>query len=153
LRFDTEVDTSRTVNDPARFKNTALESFVLTVPLISCEGLDPFVTPVPCIDPLVYEIPIIFSITKGGVEFKEKHIVTVDATERIPCDIICEIVDFITQNYWWLAGILIVFMMMFFLRGAITKRGVRTARRVNKNHFTSFSANTPKRKFKRGKGR
>ena len=153
LRFDTEVDTSRTINDPARFKNTALESFVLTVPLISCEGLDPFVTPVPCIDPLVYEIPIIFTITKGGVEFKEKHIVTVDATERIPCDIICEIVDFITQNYWWLAGILVVFMMMYFLRGAITKRGVRTVRRVNKDHFTSFNANTPKRKFKRGKGR
>ena len=153
LRFATEVDSSRTINDPARFKNTALESFVLTVPLISCEGLDPFVTPVPCIDPLVYEIPIIFSITKGGVEFKEKHIVTVDATERIPCDVICEIVDFITQNYWWLAGILIVFMMMFFLRGAITKRGARTVRRVNKNRFTSFDANTPKRKFKRGKGR
>jgi len=153
LRFTTEIDNTRTIADPARFKNTALESFVLTVPLISCEGLDPFVTPVPCIDPLVYKIPVTFTISKGGVEFKEKHIVTVDATQRIPCDIICETVDFITQNYWWLAGILIMFMVMYFLRGTITKRGVRTARRVNKDHFTSFSANTPKRKFKRGKGR
>lgn len=153
LDFETVVDSSRTTSDPARYSNTALQSFILTVPDLKCEGLDQFASAVPCIDPLVYEVPLTFTFTKGGVDFKERHIVTIDATERIVCDAICEIVDFITINYWWLAGIVVAFMMMYFLASRATGRGIRTARRVSKSHFNSFSADTPKRKFKRGKGR
>jgi len=153
LDFDTVVDSSRASSDPARFTNTALQSFILTVPKQNCASIDPFASAVPCIDPLVYEVPLTFTFTKGGVDFKERHIVTVDATERIVCDIICQIVDFLVVNYWWLAGIVVAFMMMYFLASRATKRGIRTARRVSKSHFNSFSADTPKRKFKRGKGR
>ena len=152
LLFDTTVDTSRTFSDPARFKNTALDSFVLSVPSISCEDLDPFITPVPCIDPIIYEAPVTFTFTKGGVEFREKHIVTIDATQPVICDSLCELVDFITQNYWWLAGILIVFMMMYFLGvPIITGKRIRTVRRVDSRHFDSFEAGRHKKKFKRGK--
>ncbi len=153
LDFDTEVDSSRASSDPARFTNTALQSFILTVPDQNCAGIDPFASAVPCIDPLVYEVPLTFTFTKGGVDFKEKHFVTIDATERVSCDIICQIVDFLVVNYWWLAGIVVAFMMMYFLASRASKRGIRTARRVSKSHFHSFSADTPKRKFKRGKGR
>jgi len=152
LNFDTTVDNSRTVTDPARFKNSALDDFVLNVPSLACEDLDPFVSPVPCIDPIVYEAPITFTFKKGGVEFREKHIVTIDATQPIICDALCELVDFMTQNYWWLAGIIIVFMMMYFLGvPIITGKRIRTIRRVDSRHFTSFEAGKPKRKFKRGK--
>ena len=152
LNFDTTVDSSRTINDPARFKNVGLDDFVLTVPQISCDELDPFVTPVPCIDQIIYEAPLIFTFKKDGVEFKEKHIVTIDASTPIVCDPICQFVAFMTANYWWLAGILIMFIILYFVAGTVRRRGIRTVSRVNASHFRSFSADTkPRKKFKRGK--
>jgi len=151
LRFETEIDNSRTFSDPARITNTALKDFTLNVPTILCEDLDQFVTLTPCIDKILYEIPLTFTIDKGGVTFIEKHIVTIDATMIPTCDIVCQIVAFLIANYWWLAGILIMFMLLYFLGGAIRKRGVRTIRRIDAKQFNSFSADKPKRKFKRGK--
>jgi hypothetical protein len=152
LLFDTAVDTSRTFSDPARFKNSALDDFVLNIPSLACDDLDPFVSQVPCVDPIIYEAPVTFTFKKGGVEFRESHIVTIDATQAIVCDELCQLVDFMTQNYWWLAGIIIVFMMMYFLGGTILKgKPIRTIRRVDSRHFTSFEAGKPKKKFKRGK--
>lgn len=154
LDFDTTVDNSRTVSDPARYKNMALDDFVLKVPEIACSDVDPFETPVQCLDQVVYEVPLLFTFKKGGVEFKEKHIVIIDAiTPEKTCDPICQLVAFMTDNYWWLAGILIMFMIMYFGASAIKSRGVRTVRRVNKSHFTSFEVHGKpvRRKFKKGK--
>ncbi len=150
LNFETEVDTSRTINDPARFQNTALQDYILTVPTMACSDVDPFESiMIPCIDPIVYEVSITFTITKGGSVFDVRHIVTVDNSTPVVCDPICQLVDFIVESWWWLAGILVMFMIMYFVIGK--KRGIRTVRRINKSQFTSFNADKPKRKFKRGK--
>jgi len=151
LNFETEVDNTRILNDPARYKNTALNDFVLNVPTILCEDLDPFDRNlIACIDKIEYEVPVTFTFNKGGVSFKELHIVTIDATMIFECDLICQFVAFLTVNYWWLAGILIMFMLLYFFGGAIRKKGTRTVRRIETNQFRSFSGE-PKRKFKRGK--
>ncbi len=151
INYQTTVDSSRTINDPARFKNTALDDFVLNIPSLACSDLDPFATPVPCIDPIVYEADLIFTFKKGGVEFKEKHTVTIDATTPIICDEICQLVEFVNVNWWWLAGLLIMFMILYFAGDAIRSKGIRTTRRVNAKHFQSFSADKPSVKFKKGK--
>jgi len=152
LDFETEVDTSRTISDPARFQNTALQDFILTIPTMACSDVDPFESlRVPCIDPILYEVPITFTISKGGAVFDVKHIVTVDNSTPVVCDPICQLVDFILESWWWLAGILVMFMIMYFVIGNVKNRGIRTVRRINKSQFTSFSADQPKRKFKRGK--
>ncbi len=153
LLFDTEVDNSRLLTDPARFKNIALDDFILNIPSIACEDVDPFITPVPCVDPIIYEAPLKFTFSKGGVEFRENHIVLIDATTTvIQCDLICQIVEYIIDNYWWLAGILIMFMMMYFLGvPTITGKRIRTIRRVDSRHFESFEVGRHKKKFKRGK--
>ena len=156
LDFETTVDSSRTSNDPARYQNTALDDFVLNIPNLDCSEVDPFATPVPCIDPIIYEVPLTFTFKKGGAEFKERHIVTVDASTPIVCDPICQFIAFITENYWWLAGILIMFMMLYFLGGVVKSKGIRTTRRINKSHFNSFEATGRKQvrtKFKKGKRR
>lgn len=152
LEFETTVDNSRLVNDPARYKNIAVDDFTLNAPAISCEELDPFVTPVPCLDPVIYKVPMTFTFSKGGVEFKEKHFVTVDATLRdVQCDLFCIINDYLQENYWWLAGAIIISMMLYFFGGAIKSKRVRTIRRVDSRGFTSFDADKPRRKFKKGK--
>ena len=151
LEFDTKVDNTRTVNDPARFKNIALDDFVLNIPRIACSDTSPFDSPVPCIDPIIYKAPLIFTFEKGGIEFKEKHVVTIDASSPAKCDPICQLVAFMTANYWWLAGILIMFVVVYFVIGTVRNSRIRTVRRVNAKHFTSFEAGKPKKKFKRGR--
>ena len=151
LNFDTTVDTSRTLNDPARFKNSALDDYVLSVPTQSCAELNQFIPTIPCVDPILYEVPLTFTFKKGGVEFRERHLVTIDASQPIVCDALCELVDFVSQNYWWLAGIVVVFMMLYFLGGVVTKRGIRTVRRGSQKQFDSFSGDKPRVKFKKGK--
>ena len=152
LTFETSVDNSRLINDPARYKNIALDDFTLNAPSISCNELDPFVTPIPCLDPIIYKVPLTFTFTKGGVEFKEKHIVTVDATLReVQCDLFCIVNDYLQENYWWIAGAIIVVMMMYFFGGAIKSKRVRTVRRIDTRQFTSFDGNKPRTKFKKGK--
>jgi len=151
LQFETEIDRDRSFSDPARFTNIALNSYVLTIPTQSCANLDP-ISSIPCIDPILYEIPVTFSFSKGGVIFNERHFVTVDASRPLVCDPICQLIEFLTENYWWLAGIVIVFMMLYFLGGKVIRAGgIKTVRRIDKKAFTSFEAK-PKRKFKRGKG-
>ena len=152
LDFQTEVDTSRSINDPARFQNTALQDYILTIPKIACSDVDPFESLMtPCIDPIVYEVPVIFTLAKGGAVFDVKHIVTVDNSTPVVCDPICQLVDFLVVNWWWLAGILVMFVIMYFVIGSVKNKGIRTIRRIERGQFTSFSADKPKRKFKRGK--
>lgn len=151
VEFDTTIDSSRQISDPTRFRNKALDDFTLTIPTIQCKDLSVFDQPTPCIEEKIYEAPMIFTFEKGGLEFREKHIVTIDATKIIRCDYICEFVNFITINWWWLAGILIAFMTMYFAINAVKGKKVRVFTRVDRGYFTSFDTNKPRRKFKKGK--
>ena len=151
IEFDTTIDNSRQFSDPTRFRNKALDDFVLTVPTIQCKDLSVFDQPAPCIEKKIYEAPMIFTFEKGGLEFREKHIVTIDATDIIRCDYQCEFVNFITLNWWWLAGILVAFVAMHYAINAVRGKKVRVVSRIDRNYFTSFDANKPRKKFKRGK--
>jgi len=87
LTFDITIDNERVFSDPRRVSNVALDDFVVRAPNISCELLDPFDTPQPCIDPILYEVPIEFEFAKGGVKFHEKHTLIIDA--RVPVEERC----------------------------------------------------------------
>jgi len=173
LDFDVTVNQDRTSNDPTRIQNVALDDFVLTAPDISCALLDPFAPPQPCIDPILYEIPVEFEFAKGGVTFHEDHIIVVDG--RIDTDqcvvfgllypkIICQNVSFTTFGLVdggsdnsvpvLILPILVlglVTFMVFAIRSGRT--GGTTRRKFRKrNELTSMSDRSVRRKFKRGRG-
>ncbi len=173
LDFDVSINQDKTINDPTRIENIALDDFVVTAPNISCDLLDPFDPPQPCIDPIVYEIPVEFEFTKGGVTFHEDHIIIVDA--RILKDdcvifgllypkVLCQNVSITT--FGLVSGgtdnsvpvlilpiliIGLVVFMVFALRAGAGRSGATRRKFRKRDELTNMSDRKVRRKFKRGR--
>ncbi len=175
LDFDVTIDQSKTSNDPTRIENIALDDFLVTAPNISCALLDPFDPPQPCLEPIIYEVPVEFEFAKGGVTFHEDHIIIVDARiESLQCEIFgllyprifCQnlsitsfgIVDGGTPNSIPLLFIPIILLaIMTFVVFAFRQAGRGGVRSTTRRKFrkrdelTNMSDRQVRRKFKRGR--
>ncbi len=173
LDFDVTINQDRTINDPTRIENIALDNFVVTAPNISCALLDPFDPPQPCIDPILYQIPVEFEFDKGGVTFHEDHIIIVDARiDSQECvifgllypKILCEnisittfgLVDGGTDNSVPVLILPILIMglvvfMVFALRAGAGRSSVTRRKFRKRDELTNMSDRKVRRKFKRGR--
>ena len=175
LDFDVTIDQQKTSNDPTRIQNLALDDFVVNAPNIPCTLLDPFDPPQACLDPILYEVPVEFEFSKGGVTFHEDHIIIVDARVLEKSCIIfgleyplilCEnisittfsVVDGGTENSIPILILPVLLLALFtfivFAFRQASKGGVRstTRRKFRKrDELTSMSDRQVRRKFKRGR--
>ncbi|MCP6727454.1 MAG: hypothetical protein KJI69_05595 [Patescibacteria group bacterium] len=175
LDFDVTIDQQKTSNDPTRIQNLALDDFVVNAPNIPCTLLDPFDPPQACLDPILYEVPVEFEFSKGGVTFHEDHIIIVDARVLEKSCIIfgleyplilCEnisittfsVVDGGTENSIpiLILPVLLLALLTFivFAFRQAGKGGIRstTRRKFRKrDELTSMSDRQVRRKFKRGR--
>ncbi len=158
LDFEQTIDSSRTINDPARFINFALDDFVVIAPPRACTDIDIFDEVQDCIDPLLYEVPLEFEFTKNAVKFHAEHILQIDArVATVTCNIfielpqeVCETINFFIANWIW---IIIAIGIIYFL-SLIRKRKssqFRVVRKVHRKDLESMSGRKVKTKFKRGK--
>jgi len=159
LEFMITIDTERTINDPRRVSNIALNDYLVLAPPIPCSQIDPFEAvpdvPVPCLEPILYQIPVEFEFKKGSSIFHEDHIVIVDA--RIPVAecvvfgfVVPVIVCLIIENILWIivtVGIFFIFVLLARRR----KDRLRIVRRIKRGELTSMAEREVKRKFKRGR--
>ncbi len=159
LEFMISIDTERTINDPRRVSNIALNDYLVLAPPIPCSQIDPFEpvpdVPVPCLEPILYQIPVEFEFKKGSSIFHEDHIVIVDA--RIPVAecvvfgfVVPVIVCLIIENILWIivtVGIFFIFVLLARRR----KDRLRIVRRIKRGELTSMAERDVKRKFKRGR--
>jgi len=151
------IDSDKLSIDPTRITNVALQPFVLNVPTIMCNiTLDPNV---PCFDPILYQIPVDFTFSKGGFPFQAEHIVTVDGRLLVgdcivfgfeTIELVCDFIKFLEENWWWLASIAFVMMVV----AIIWKRGgteVRVVRRSFGRDLQSMSGERirKRKKFKK----
>jgi len=152
-----KIDNLKLSIDPTRITNIALQPYVLNVPTIRCNiTLDPNV---PCFEEILYEIPVDFTFNKGGFPFEAKHIVTVDGRSLIgkcivfgiqTIELVCDFIKFLQENWWWLASIAFVLMVV----SIIWKRGgtnVRVVRRTFARDLQSMSGERirKRKKFKK----
>jgi len=152
-----KIDNLKLSIDPTRITNIALQPYVLNVPTIRCNiTLDPNV---PCFEEILYEIPIDFTFNKGGFPFEAIHIVTVDGRSLIgkcivfgfeTIELVCDFIKFLEENWWWLASIAFVLMIV----SIIWKRGgtnVRVVRRTFARDLQSMSGERirKRKKFKK----
>jgi len=175
LDFDVTIDPELTFNDPRRVQNLALDDFVVKAPNISCALLDPFDPPQPCLEPILYEVPVEFEFAKGGVTFHEDHIIIVDARiESLQCEIFgllyprifCQNISITTFGV--VEGgstnsipililpvlLLALFTFIVFAFRQAGRGGVKstTRRKFRKrDELTSMSDRSVRRKFKRGR--
>jgi len=149
-----EIDTSKVRIDPTRVTNIALQPYVLNVPSIRCNiTLDPNVS---CFDPILYEIPVDFTFNKGGFPFQTEHIVSVDGRSIVGACVVfgfgtvvvvCDFVNFLEVNWWWLASIAFILMVV----SIIWKRGgtnLRVVRRISNRDLQSMSGEKIRRRKK-----
>jgi len=161
LDFVQTMDGSRTVNDPARFINLALDDFIVTAPPSSCDDVNIFDQDQgSCIDPLLYSVPLEFEFTKNGVKFHADHDLLIDARiQEVRCNIfielpqtVCDTINFGTDNWFWFLAIFGVLYFLYLLIPRISP-SFRTVRKVHRSDLESMSDRRIKRKFKRGKRR
>jgi len=160
LQVQQTIDGSRTINDPARFVNLALDDYVIIAPSISCDQVDRFdALTTPCLDPILYQVPVEFEFTKAGVKFHADHIIMIDARVAVPTCIFfgfempqgtCEVAQFGIDNWIWFIIIFGVLYFMFLLIPRLTGK-TRNVRRAGSRELESMSDRKVKRKFKRGK--
>ncbi len=148
------IDNLKLSLDPTRITNVALQPYVLNVPTIMCNiTLDPNV---PCFDPILYQIPVDFTFNKGGFPFETEHIVTVDGRSIVGACVVfgantivvvCDTINFLEENWWWLASIAFVLMIV----SIIWKRGgtnLRVVRRISDRDLQSMSGEKIRRRKK-----
>jgi len=155
LEFEVQIDTLKLSVDPARVRNIALDDFVLIVPSVLCSQItDPLTT---CFEPILYQVPFTFTFSKGGSQFVEIHNVIIDGRLLQPCtvleftvpDFVCDLVDFLVINWWWLAGIFFIFVVLLFL--IERPQDLRIIRRLSDGDLQSMSGTRIRRtkKFKK----
>jgi len=160
LQVQQTIDGSRTINDPARFVNFALDDFLVIAPSISCDQVDRFdALTTPCLDPILYQVPVEFEFTKSGVKFHADHILMIDGRVAVPvCNFFgfdmpqgtCEVAQFGIDNWIWFIIIFGVLYFTFLLIPRLTGK-TRNVRRAGSRELESMSDRKVKRKFKRGK--
>ena len=138
----------------------ALDDFVVIAPSISCDQVDRFdALTTPCLDPILYQVPVEFEFTKSGVKFHADHIIMIDARVAVTvCNFFgmdfpqgtCEVAQFGIDNWFWFIIIFGVLYFTFLLIPRLTGK-TRNVRRAGSRDLESMSDRKVKRKFKRGK--